>query len=307
MTYEAFKEAMITELEDLLGWSGIEITEQKVLKVNRELDAVALRPVGSNAAPQLYLNDLYRDHERGRDVATSAGEVAAAMERQLESMPEYPEMSHDYLTRNLYLSVMNREMNGDYLSDIPFQEMEDLAVVPRVMVADAPDGVSSCVVTRDMMEAYGFSEKELFDTARANMDTKEYLCRSLEQMILGPVFGDVPPEPGAMAYVLTNLSGIDGAAAILSDKAMAQARREVGEDFFILPSSRHEVILVPRSSPLSVGELADMVKSVNQTVLEREDLLSDHIYRYNSRQGTIRMIEPKDRRPVMEQTMRPAF
>lgn|GEM_PF-4246128 len=46
------------------------------------------------------------------------------------------------------------------------------------------------------------------------------------------------------------------------------------------------------SSAFSIRDLSDMVKEVNASVVDREDLLSDHVYRYNSKVGSIRMLEP---------------
>ena len=115
------------------------------------------------------------------------------------------------------------------------------------------------------------------------------------------------PEPGPSTgiYVLTNASGIDGAGAILSENAMKSAREMIGEDFFILPSSRHEVLLAPRSMEMSVGELTNMVPDVNRAVVDAKDFLSDHIYRYNSRSGAIKMLEPQAEVPEKKQSLPP--
>ena len=299
MNYENFKQAFKTEMMVRFGGQDMEIRENQVTRVNQTMDALAFAPAGSRIAPQIYLNDLFAEYQQGRDFGSIVTGIAETIQSSLRQMPEVPELSHSFLEENLYLTVMNQELNRDYLADVPHDYLEDMAVVPRIRVNEE----ASVAVKDWMLDAYGFSKEELFRTARANMDLQDYRCMSLSGMLMGMGM-DMGPGPGedpaASVYVLTNMSSIDGAAAILSEKAMKQAREAVGEDFFILPSSRHEVILVPRSSSLSIAEMTDMVVSANRTVVEDRDLLSDHVYRYNSSAGTIRMLEPKAEMPKME-------
>lgn len=296
MNYEEFKQAFKAEMMDWFGGPDMEIREHKVSKVNQTMDALAFIASGSGIAPQIYLNALFDEYEQGKDLMTIVNETTRGIQASLSEMPEAPQLSHAYLEENVYLTVMNPELNRDYLADIPHEYMEDMAVVPRVMINEE----ASFAIKDWMLDTYGFSREELFQVARDNMNMQDYKCMSLNSVIGGMGFVEPEPGPADTIYVLTNMSSIDGAAAILSDKAMKQARETVGEDFFILPSSRHEVILVPRSSSLTVAELTDMVVSANRTVVEEKDLLSDHVYRYNSNTGRIRMLEPKAEMPKME-------
>ena len=296
MNYEDFKQAFTAEMMLRFGGPGMDIWEQQVPKINETLDALIFASDGSHVAPQIYLNGLFKEYERGKDLIDIVNEAAASLEASRMHAPEVPELSHSFLEENLYLTVMNSEMNQQYLSEVPHEFLEDMAVVPRIRLSDE----ASFTVKDWMLNEYGFTREELFKTARANMDMQEYRCFSLSSFIGDFTGTEMEPSPTDSIYVLTNESSIDGAAAILSDKAMNQAHDAVGEDFFILPSSRHEVILVPRSSSLTIRELTDMVISANRTVVEDKDLLSDHVYRYNSSSGTIRMLEPKAETPKME-------
>lgn len=296
MNYEEFKQAFKAEMMDWFGGSDMEIREHQVNKVNQTMDALAFIPSGSGIAPQIYMNALFDEYEQGKDLMAIVNETTRGIQASLGQMPEAPQLSHAFLEENLYLTVMNPELNRGYLADVPHEYLEDMAVVPRVMISEE----ASFAVKDWMLDVYGFSREALFQTARDNMNMQDYRCMSLNSVIGGMGFVEPEPGPADSIYVLTNMSSIDGAAAILSDKAMKQARETVGEDFFILPSSRHEVILVPRSSSLTVAELTDMVVSANRTVVEEKDLLSDHVYRYNSSTGRIRMLEAKAETPKME-------
>ncbi|MBR5047741.1 MAG: hypothetical protein IKX76_05850 [Eubacterium sp.] len=290
MRYEEFKEAFTKEMMDALSRSGIDVTPQEVPKVNQTLDALCFRRQDENAAVLFYVKDAYEQYENGQSMEGLVADVRQFIGDRIKEAPKITDINHDYIREHLYLTVVNAGMNRDYLSDIPHEILEDMAVVPRVKVSEE----ASFAVKNDMLEHYGFSKQDLLQAAHANMDQMEFTCRDLGSVLFGyGVPMDMPPSPSESIYVLTNPSGIDGTAAILSDKAMQEARNMIGEDFLILPSSRHEVLLVPRSMDMSVRELAEMVREVNRTAVDEKDLLSDHVYRYNSRSGAIKMLEPK--------------
>ena len=290
MRYEDFKEYFTNEMIARMVGTGISVDLQQVTKVNQTLEALSFRTAGGNTSALLYLNDVYEQHENGRSVANLAEEASKMMFQRMREIPRLPRIDHDFIEENLYLTVINADMNRDYLSDIPHGLIGDMAVVPRVKVSEE----ASFVVKNDMLTPYGFSKEGILEAAHANMETREFTCNDLGAVLMGFGMQSMgPSSPSESVYVLTNPSGIDGAAAILSDKAMREARNMIGEDFLILPSSRHEVLLVPRSSDMSIQELTDMVREVNRTVVDTKDLLSDHVYRYNSRSGSIKMLEPK--------------
>ena len=304
MRYEEFKDRFTHGIKQLLEGTGIEVLPQEMTKVNQRLDALSFRPEGKPMGAVLYLKDFYGKYEGGADLYSLTREAEEIISDRIRNVPEVPPFSHEYIMSHLYLTVVNAEMNRDYLASVPFERMEDLAVVPRVKVNDD----ASFALQTWMMDTYGFDRGELFETARSNMENQQYICRDLGSVLLG--YG-VPDEmaytPSESVYVLTNTSGIDGAAAILTEKAMKDAREMIGEDFLILPSSRHEVLLVPRSTSFSIRDLADMVKEVNATAVDREDLLSDHVYRYNSKAGSIRMLEPGKEAPEMVRSLPPVL
>ena len=304
MRYEEFKEAFTAEITDRMGRNGIVVTAQEVPKVNQTLDALCFRRQGGDIGALFYLSEAYEQHENGMTMTDIVEAVRAFMGRRLNETPALPLIDHDFIEDNLYLTVVNADMNREYLSDVPHEILEDMAVVPRVRVSEE----GSFAVKNDMLENYGFSREDLLAAAHANMEDQEFACRSLESVLFG--FGmPMGPESGPSSgiFVLTNPSGVDGAAAILSEKTMKEARDMIGEDFLILPSSRHEVLLVPRSMDMSIRDLTNMVREVNRAVVEPKDLLSDHVYRYHSRTGAIRMLEPKAETPEKRPSLPPVI
>ena len=82
-------------------------------------------------------------------------------------------------------------------------------------------------------------------------------------------------------YVLTNSTGSLGASALFYPDVKEKAAELLGSDFYILPSSCHEVILVPDSTDIKAQDLCDMVKQANRSVVEDKDILSDNVLHYS--------------------------
>ena len=92
----------------------------------------------------------------------------------------------------------------------------------------------------------------------------------------------MPPMEDGKMYVLTNEQNTNGAAVIFNDKVMDQISEKVGVEFYILPSSVRELLIVPLDVGMEVSELEKMVCEVNATRVSVEERLSDHVYAYDA-------------------------
>ena len=88
-------------------------------------------------------------------------------------------------------------------------------------------------------------------------------------------------------YVLSNTSKLNGAAAILYPDILKDFAKSCGCDLYILPSSIHEVILVPAKGKGDIEGLNEMVQDVNATQVEPEEVLSDHVYLFDQKSAQV--------------------
>ena len=87
-------------------------------------------------------------------------------------------------------------------------------------------------------------------------------------------------------FILSNKRKLNGAAQICNTRAMKEIARCFFDDFWILPSSVHEVILIPcRWSVPQTENFAEIVRYVNHTQVLPQDVLSYHVYRYHIQTG----------------------
>ena len=95
--------------------------------------------------------------------------------------------------------------------------------------------------------------------------------------------GPVAPEDEKM-FVASVPDKIHGAGVLAYQDFMDQAAERVGGDFYILPSSLHEVLLVPDNGQMQLSDLEAMVKEVNATQVDPVDKLTDSVYHYDSKE-----------------------
>ena len=90
-------------------------------------------------------------------------------------------------------------------------------------------------------------------------------------------------------YVVNNELGINGAITILYDNLMKNFANNVG-DFYIIPSSVHEMLFIPCCGGLEADSIKDMVYNVNRESVREEDFLSDNIYHYDMATNTFKIV-----------------
>ena len=91
-------------------------------------------------------------------------------------------------------------------------------------------------------------------------------------------------------YVLSNFSRLYGAGVILYDGVLENCAKVLGGSFYILPSSVHEVIIVPDEGQMTKENLEAMVREVNATQVEEQELLSDYVYYYSISEGAVQRL-----------------
>ena len=84
---------------------------------------------------------------------------------------------------------------------------------------------------------------------------------------------------------LTNEMKLNGATEICNFSTMQEIADRFESDLYVLPSSIHEVIILPKNVNFDVNELTSMVQAVNGTEVRPEEVLSDHVYIFSREDG----------------------
>lgn len=81
-----------------------------------------------------------------------------------------------------------------------------------------------------------------------------------------------------------------GAGCVLYKGILEQAAEQFGSGFYLLPSSVHEVILLPSAEQddCSTGMLRGMVSEINRSdVIDEKDVLSDDVYYFDMKKNEL--------------------
>ena len=306
MTYEEFKQDVTDRIRDFLPekYADAEIGIHPVVKNNDlKLDGLTIQLADSNIAPNIYLNQYFAEHEEGRPVNDILSEIAeirmkheAVHDFDVQKLTDY-ESVKDKITCRL----INAENNGEYLKDKPHTMVQDLSVTYHISIGTSENGFMSAPITNSLMERYGISTEQLHQTAIENMDTLapasfKSMADTMADLMLPDMMGSgmsaedarkaiksmIPPEQDEIMFVLSNKDKHHGASAVLNPKVMDEIAEKVGKDFFILPSSVHEVLIVTGTGQNDLKALESMVQDVNATQVSPAERLSDHVYAYDA-------------------------
>ncbi|SEA20032.1 hypothetical protein SAMN02745687_02121 [Lachnospiraceae bacterium NK3A20] len=298
--FETFADGFSDDLMEQLkaiGCDASSVGVKTVHKLNETYEAITVSRAGANIGVSTNLTTIYNKYCAGEDYGLLVEQTAEHIRDGLEQAPKIDAASlsdYESVKSLLCVEVVSAERNEEMLKAVPHERMEDLAVVCRIQL-DAQDGTEGTILmTNAMLEQYGVSAEELYrDALETAAITKPAQIRGMMEVLrdmAGPEeFGDAPPEE--LMFVASTKGQANGAGVIAYPDFMEQAAKRLGGDFYILPSSIHEVILVPDNGAMNAGELQEMVRSVNASEVQPEDQLSDHAYHYDSREHVFELAE----------------
>lgn len=185
----------------------------------------------------------------------------------------------------LFPRLINKNSNVELLQTVPYKDFLDLAVIVTYEFKDA-DGVMSVKIDQPILKYWGVTFDDIYNIALHNMQKcdKWNVC-SMQDVLLN-LSGQIYLNNINM-YVASIEGGVNGARCLLNDAVINHLVKEFNGSFIVLPSSIHEVIILPNNeSSFSLSDFDDLVHTVNVSdAIHSEDVLSDHAYIYDSEKG----------------------
>lgn len=280
MGYQLFKDVITERIMEMLPplfWNH-EAKIQNVKKVNQEKEALIIVPKDRagfmTASPAFYMEDLYDEFSDHQDMDEILEKIACDVVMYTGSFP-CGDFKEDISARKeqIILSLINTERNQGLLENIPHEEVLDMSVIYRVVMNDNDDGIASMILTNDLLKSIGLTQDELGRLAYEN--TERMLPAEISKLT-------------DTLYMMTNKLRIYGATSILYKDSMEKLAEHIGGDFFIIPSSIHEIMAVS----VKEAELRHLIQSLaegNRGFVEEKELLSNTIYYYDAENGNISM------------------
>lgn len=281
---------------------------QKVLKNNSVVRyAAIITEENCKISPSIYLENFYSDYINGKTLSDICSEIIS-MHKKYKGGIDFDidnYFDYNFVKDKLYLKIINKAKNEEFLQNVPYREFCDLALIVYISLEEACNGQATIVVNNKNLEMWKVTKEQVFDTAFLNAyestpprlekistvirellrekcfdicddETEEQIDRIVELMEMNNDKG---------MYVLTNSIKLNGAYYIMFEEYLKVFADSIDSDLFILPSSIHEILLVPMDCGVSKEELEKMVCSINNSELSPSEVLSDNVYEFYRETG----------------------
>lgn len=334
MDYQEFQAKIAEEIKGYLPekYTDAVVRVEQITKNNGvTLDALQVMLQGEHMAPSIYLNEFYGQYQDGRsmeNILAQIGKIRAECMMPAQKDVEVFQ-NFDQVKDKIIFRVIGADSNRDMLQKSPHRMENDMALVYRVLLDKGEEGTMSALVNGMLQKEWGVTEKELYDLALANTQ-REFpavfrpMAEIMKEMMVKEFTGVDPASMDAETraffeemfsddmldaklpmYVLTNDRTSEGAAVLFYPEMKEQIAEKVGGDYFVLPSSVHEVLIVPDDGIIDFQELKNMVNEVNQTEVSPMDVLTGEVYFYDKEAHQLTVASERAEKAEERNTDRP--
>lgn len=292
MTFDTFKDTILSALTDYYG-KDYTLSVRKIPKNNRIiLDGLTIQKKGQNISPTIYLNSYFSEFQDGTPMFAILEEIknTYALHHPRENIDIRFFTDYENAKEHICMKLIHYEKNRELLKEVPHVRFLDLAVVFYYLISVMPGEQATILICNNHLPYWNVSTDTLFEAAKIN--TPRLLPYYFDDIfsVLKDVsdlseFNENHIHP---LYVLTNSEKLFGAATLLYPNLLSSIAQRLNQDFIILPSSLHEVLLLPAEHNDSFEEYASIIQEVNSSELSPEEILSDHAYYYSRKTDSIR-------------------
>lgn len=299
MEFHEFCTRIREDLEERLKEQGIETERSGISRVvknnGHSLTALMIQRKGVNLSPTIYLEPYYDRYVNG----LLYEDVLAETERMyVWNVPNQDFdvsgiMNFDTAKENIIYTLVNYERNKEFLKMVPHKRTEDLALIYKILLPQETPYADMATITikNDLFEIYDVSAEELHEAAEENM--KKLLPGTIRH--ISDVIGgfDLPGAETLELYVVSNEKQTCGASGILQPEVMDELAEKLGDNFYVIPSSTHEVLAVPEYMG-DANFFVEMIGAVNEGELLPEEILGDKPYIVDAQEHKLILAERKE-------------
>ena len=248
---------------------------------------------GCKLAPTIYLKPFYEKYQVGvclseimEDIANECVRYELPNNIAESIMPVL--LNAEIAKERVVMTLVNCEMNQEFLKDVPHRIYGEFAVYFRVLIGkEEPGGTATVVIHEKHMEYWGMNLDQIFELAMEN-------TRRLLGIVVFPLdaymrrMGEPAPQDFPFCpemYVISNSLGCKGAISAFYEDVLEYVAKKVGPEFYLIPSSVHEWLAVPCTTQdrKEVDVVEEMIVEVNENHVIPQDVLSNNAYYYNSK------------------------
>lgn len=239
-----------------------------------------------NISPAIYLNPYYHRYLNGISLDEICTDILNTYHENIPKEDFDVSLFKDFqkAKKRIIMKLVNYQKNQELLMKIPHIKFHDLAIVFMCSVTDFLEEYATILIYNHHLHMWNIDSEELYQTAMYN--TPRQLPAHYERMedyFERVVENDLSFLSELDMYLLTNNVKIHGATCMVYPKLLKSIAKELDDNLIIIPSSIHELLILPEKSTqnkYTLKNLQDMICEVNDTQLTDAEILSDHAYIY---------------------------
>ena len=273
-----------------------------------------------NISPTLYMESFYDYYKCGNDFDEVMDKIKSTIKRaELNKNVDLSYFKdYDKVKDRIVYKLVNKSKNEKLLKEIPYVEYLDLAIIFYYMLDSNQFPDASILIYNSHLQMWDVNTETIYEDAKKNTQfllepvitnmadiMKEMILRNIKDRYkdyerieeaekagkskeawmedlandMTSIFGT--DEFEIPMLVLTNNKKQYGASCILYNEILDDIAGKEDTNFYIIPSSIHEVIIVPDNNDMCPDVLGTMIHEVNTTHVKTEEVLSDSLYYYD--------------------------
>ena len=304
MNFEQFVEDVKAEIKHYLPdeFKDAQIDVLQHTKLNDSYLGMTVRKDDQTIAPTISLNhyyEMFQEFDENLDIVMQ--QVADLVTLKPIHIDMGMFMNYEIAKEHLFIRVSDAERNDEILERLPHKRIENLAITYHIVADIGDEGIGSTPITYQMLRGYGITEEQLHQDALENspkifpakveaigsmmnkMMREDMRHSGMSDEEIDLYFENMGLNEPNPLTVVTNEHQTNGAAVLFYPGQMEKLGESVKGDFFILPSSTHEVLILPDDGGMTYQELKAMVMEINSTQVSPEDRLADEVYHYDAK------------------------
>lgn len=271
------REIIISELENK-GYNAEAVT---TIKNGVAFDGIRIM-ANAKIAPVIYTDEiLKRAEEEEQSIEEVVNGIIAIYEANRSIDFDIEEIfEKDFLLNHIFIGLQKESDEKIIKRNCDFDGIESYIYIRK----GRPSGESySLKLNPYIMEKANVTEKELWQRAEKNTN-EEATLQSMATIIAEMLHIEDEEELEELEatspmYVVSNKNKVKGASAVLNKEILAEFGRKFHTDkIVVLPSSIHEMILIPYTEEICMENMTAMVREINTTEVRPEERLTDKAY-----------------------------
>lgn len=289
MNYENFVKEMKEMVQKRIPAVKVDISSE--VKNNNSLrTGLSIKKLDENNntnALVIYLEDYFLMYRAGKTISYVADEIVRGYYSLSVEIKEriisIPFGDYEKIKDKITCRLINRRRNEELLKDVPYVPFLDLVIVFYIIIDITDCRIGSCLIRNQHLKIWKIDNSNFEEFASLAMkNTMKMFPAKFERLqdvireMGGTDFRELVPM-----YVLSNNYKEHGAITILYDGYLKYVSDILKSDFYVIPSSIHETIIISTVCGHEKEMIDFWIKDINDKVLNPEEILSDRVYYYD--------------------------